>query len=110
MNFSNTALGRFRLIAITEGISYLVLLFIAMPLKYYAEMPSSVTYTGWVHGFLFILYILTLISASLNEKWNWKKTTLAFLASLIPFATFILDKNLRQEERMKNLDDNRVGE
>lgn len=108
MNFSNTPLGRFRVIAIAEGISYLVLLFIAMPLKYWAGFSSAVTYTGWVHGLLFILYILAMISAVFNEKWNTKRTIIAFFASLIPFATFVLERTLRQEERMKNLEEERA--
>lgn len=108
MNFSNTPLGRFRVIAITEGISYLVLLFIAMPLKYLAGFSSAVTYTGWVHGLLFILYILTMISAVFNEKWNTKRTIITFFASLIPFATFVLDRTLRQEERIKILEEERA--
>lgn len=104
MKFTNTPLGRFRLIAITEGISYLVLLFIAMPLKYWGGFSSAVTYTGWVHGLLFILYILTLISAAVNGNWSFKKSFLAFLASLVPFATFVLDKNLKAEERIKEIE------
>ena len=52
LRFSNTDLGRFRLVAISEGISFLLLLFIAMPLKYAAGMPEGVTYVGWAHGLL----------------------------------------------------------
>lgn len=96
--FSNTALGRFRLIAVVEGISYLVLLFIAMPVKYLLDAPAMVTYTGWAHGVLFMLYILALIPARAAGNWGFWKTFIAFIASLIPFATFALDKNLRKEE------------
>lgn len=99
--FTNTPVGRFRLVAIIEGISYLFLLFIAMPLKYMYDAPSMVTYTGWVHGLFFMVYILTLIPASSDNKWGFKKTFLAFMASLIPFATFILDRNLHREEKLK---------
>lgn len=98
--FSNTSLGRFRFIAIAEGISYLILLFIAMPLKYFADMPDAVKYTGWVHGVLFMLYLLTLITAKINLNWSFMKSAIAFLASLIPFGTFILDKSLRKEEKL----------
>lgn len=98
--FSNTPIGRFRLIAVIEGISYLVLLFIAMPLKYWFDAPLYVKYTGWVHGVFFILYLLTLISAKSAGEWGFKKTFIAFLASLIPFATFALDRSLRKEERL----------
>ena len=100
LTFSNTALGRFRLVAISEGISYILLLFIAMPLKYIAGWPEGVTYVGWVHGLLFMLYILALISVKFNLNWGFKKTAIAFLASLIPFGTFILDKSLQKEEKL----------
>lgn len=99
MKFTNTPLGRFRLVAIMEGISYLVLLCIAMPLKYMAGMEKAVTYTGWAHGILFMLYIYTLISVCLDRRWNFKKTFLAFIASLIPFATFVFDRNWKAEEK-----------
>ncbi len=98
--FSNTAIGRFRLVAISEGFSYILLLFIAMPLKYLAGWPHGVTYVGWIHGLLFVLYILTLVTVKFSLNWGFKKTVIAFLASLIPFATFILDKSLRKEEKL----------
>ena len=92
--FSNTPVGRFRFIAVLEGISYLILLFIAMPLKYFFEMPSVVTYTGWVHGVLFMLFLLTLTGAASNQNWSFGKSFVAFLTSLIPFATFPLERRL----------------
>jgi len=98
LQFTNSPIGRLRFMGIAEGISYLVLLFIAMPVKYMAGNPNLVLYTGWVHGLLFILYILALISVKINLEWKFRKTMIAFLASLIPFGTFILDKSLRKEE------------
>jgi integral membrane protein len=84
---------------IAEGISFILLLFIAMPVKYLAGNPGLVWYVGWVHGLLFMLYILALITVKINLEWKFKKTAIAFLASLLPFGTFILDKSLRKEER-----------
>ena len=98
--YSNTSLGRFRLVAISEGISYMLLLFIAMPLKYMADIPDAVKYTGWVHGILFMVYILALISVKIERNWSIAKTALAFVISLIPFAAFIFDKSLRREESL----------
>ena len=69
-----------------------------MPLKYFAGMPDVVKYTGWVHGILFMLYILTLINAKFDLNWGFKKVFIAFMASLLPFATFILDRSLRKDE------------
>lgn len=98
--FSNSPLGRFRMAGIAEGISFITLLFIAMPLKYIAGDPRAVLYVGWVHGLLFVIYILTLIIVAIKLDWKFKKTVIAFLASLVPFGTFIMDKSLRREERM----------
>ena len=100
LQFSNTAIGRLRLIGISEGISYLLLLSIAMPLKYFAGLPEAVKYTGWVHGLLFILYVIALIQVKVSLHWSLKKTAIAFIASLLPFGTFILDKQWREEEKI----------
>ena len=99
LQISNTAIGRLRLAGISEGISYILLLFIAMPLKYVAQLPSAVWYIGWIHGILFMLFILALIYATITLEWKFKKVLLAFIAALLPFGTFILDKSLRKEER-----------
>lgn len=98
--FSNSPLGRFRMAGIAEGISFITLLFIAMPLKYIAGDPRAVLYVGWVHGLLFMIYILTLIIVAIKLDWKLKKTVIAFLASLVPFGTFIMDKSLRREEKL----------
>jgi len=92
-------IGRLRMAGIAEGISFILLLFIAMPVKYLAGNPTLVWYMGWVHGLLFMLYILALIAVKINLEWKFKKTAIVFLASLIPFGTFILDKSLRKEEK-----------
>lgn len=93
-----TSLSRFRIIGIAEGISFLILLAIAMPLKYYAGLPLAVKYTGWVHGLLFILYVIALAQVSISKKWPLLKIIIAFGASLIPFGTIILDSRLKKEE------------
>lgn len=90
------ALGRFRLIALLEGTSYLLLLFIAMPLKYMMDMPQMVTWVGRAHGLLFVLYVLAGISVAIDRRWSVKLMAGAFVASLIPFATFYLDVWLRR--------------
>lgn len=88
----------FRKVAFAEGLSYILLLFIAMPLKYWAGMPLAVKYTGWAHGLLFVLYAVCLIMAWQERKWSFGKATLIFVASLLPFAPFIVDKRLKDEE------------
>ena len=98
--FSNTALGGFRRAAIMEGVSFLLLLFIGMPMKYIAHLPQGVKVFGWMHGLLFIIYIVCLIRVKITRDWSFIKTLVAFVASLLPFGTFILDVKLRKEEKI----------
>lgn len=90
-------LKRFRQVAVLEGISYLLLLFIAMPLKYFAGLPEAVKYTGWAHGVLFVLYGLMLIQCWQHYNWKFSKAALVFAASLLPFAPFYVDKKLKED-------------
>ena len=84
-------LSIFRITALLEGISFLVLLGIAMPLKYYFEQPEPVKIVGMAHGVLFVLYVILLLVVHLKYKWSISKTVLAFIASFLPFGTFIAD-------------------
>ena len=95
----SSALGRFRTIAIIEGISFLVLLFIAMPLKYFAGIPEVVTWVGWGHGILFVLYMIAGLDVRRALNWGMKKVIPAVLAAFIPFGPFLLDKKLLREEK-----------
>lgn len=92
------ALDRFRRIAFWEGVSYLVLLLVAMPLKYLAGEPMPVKAAGWTHGLLFIAYVVLLAQAAWLLRWRPSKSGLAFLAALVPFATFYLERSLRREQ------------
>ncbi|QCR23059.1 DUF3817 domain-containing protein [Pontibacter sp. SGAir0037] len=97
-----TPISRFRTIGIYEGISALVLFFVAMPLKYLAGIPEAVKYVGWAHGVLFILYIMALLQVTLVHRWSVLKVAAGVLASLIPFGPFILDARLlKNEEKAK---------
>lgn len=84
-----------------EGISYLLLLGVAMPLKYIGGYNKAVTIAGSIHGFLFVLFIGALFLAARKRKWDYEKTAFAFMASIIPFGTFYLDKKLRKEEGVR---------
>lgn len=86
-----SALGRLRVIAFLEGVSYLILLGIAMPLKYLAGIPEAVRVVGMAHGVLFVLFVILLIQVAVERSWSFKKTFLSFLSSLIPFGTFYAD-------------------
>ena len=90
----------FRRIAIAEGISFLVLLLIAMPLKYFAHQPLAVTIAGSIHGILFISFIILALEYKSAAGKNIKWFALAFMASILPFGTFVLDKSLKKEEQV----------
>ncbi len=83
-----------RIIGIIEGLSYILLLFICMPLKYIWQMPAPVKYNGWLHGVLFVGYGLFLIIVWMQQKWTFQKFIVGGIASLIPFGTFWFDKKI----------------
>ncbi|GAA4784695.1 DUF3817 domain-containing protein [Olivibacter ginsenosidimutans] len=97
-SISNSTLHRFEKIALLEGISFLLLVCIAMPLKYWADFPIAVKYAGWLHGVLFIAYFFTLIQCWIAYDWKFGRVILFFIASLIPFAPFFVEKKLKKEE------------
>lgn len=93
-----TSLGRLRFIGWWEGVSFLLLLVVAMPLKYLAGEPDAVRIVGMAHGVLFLLYVAAAMHAALEHHWSWKRTALVLLASVLPAGPFIVDaKILRQE-------------
>lgn len=96
MKTENKTVAWFRKIAIIEGISFLLLLLIAMPLKYLADIPEPVTYIGWAHGILFVAFlVLALITKQvLNKNFFW--LVKAFLASIIPFGTFVFERGMKK--------------
>jgi integral membrane protein len=87
---------RLRRIAWLEGISFLVLLGIAMPLKYWGGMPAAVLVVGWVHGVLFVLFCWALLRAMQAADWPLRRGALVFVAALVPFGPFVIDGRLRQ--------------
>jgi len=91
MNLLKTEIGRLRIIAFIEGMSFLLILFITMPLKYLMDMPEPNKVVGVFHGVLFILYIIAVIQGKFSFNWNGKTTFLALVASVIPFGTFWAD-------------------
>lgn len=95
-----TPIGRLRLIAILEGVSYL-LLAITMPLKYFLDIPEPNFVVGMAHGWLFILYIALCLQNTRIYHWNIKITLLILAASLIPFATFFADSILFKPTEQK---------
>lgn len=94
-NLFKTNIGRLRIIGFLEGVSLLVLVFIAVPMKYYFENPSLTKTLGPVHGALFILFIINTLSVSIEQDWKFQTTTWkVILACFIPFGTFFIDKTI----------------
>ena len=87
-----------RKIGIAEGVSFLILLLIAMPLKYWFGQPLAVKYTGWAHGFLFVSYVALAFYAKETYNWPFKKFILAFMAAWLPLGTFFFDASLKKDE------------
>ena len=94
-----TAIGRLRLAGILEAVSFLVLLGIAVPLKYYAGQPAAVRIVGFLHGQLFVIYLVTIVNVWIERRWSLLRASVAVLAAVVPFGLFILDAKLREEAR-----------
>lgn len=90
-------LKQFRWVALLEGLSFVLLLFVAMPLKYWAGLPLAVRIVGSVHGLLFVAFLAALFRAALERDWPVRRWGLALLSSLVPFGTFVFDRSLRRE-------------
>jgi len=86
------------MIALAEGTSFLILLFIAMPMKYMMGMPLAVRVVGSIHGILFLLYVARLATLRSTYQWDNRFSLQAFAASILPFGTFLFDKYLREKE------------
>jgi integral membrane protein len=84
-----------RFLTIAEAISYLLLLVVAMPLKYVWHLPIAVQITGPIHGILFLAFAYALCQAYLLAQWPLSRAILLFLASFIPIVPFFLDGRLR---------------
>lgn len=91
-------IGFLRVVGWLEGISYLVLLGIAMPLKYFFAQPLPVRYTGMIHGVLFIVFVYALLTAALKHKWSLPRTAIIFGTSLIPFGPLLIENTLKRAE------------
>lgn len=90
--------GRMRWVGMLEGVSFLLLMGVGMPLKYFAGMPEAVKYTGWIHGLLFIGYCLAILNALVAGRISFKDSVIAFMASLVPFGPFIVDRRFAADE------------
>jgi integral membrane protein len=82
----------------TEAVSFLLLLGIAMPLKYLAGQPLAVKIVGWAHGVLFVIFGLALLRVWITARWPFLRVVAVFIAALLPFGPFVIDRRMRAWE------------
>ena len=88
-----------RLAGLVEAASFLVLLGVAMPLKYLAGKPEAVKVVGWVHGVLFVVFCLALLRTLVLARWPVGRAAMVFVAALLPFGPFVVDRRMKAYER-----------
>jgi integral membrane protein len=94
------ALKTLTIVGFVEGISFLLLIFIAMPLKYMLGLPTAVSWIGSIHGFLFLAYITVLIIVIYRLKLSFSYFFLGFIAAIIPFGPFVFDRYIKKKLHM----------
>jgi integral membrane protein len=97
-----------RLAGLVEAVSFLVLLFVAMPLKYLAGFPVAVKAVGWVHGVLFIVFCAALLVTAVVARWPLGRAALVFVAALLPFGPFVIDRRMKRYDAEVRQDDRPV--
>ena len=95
----NPPIGRLRLIGWVEGVSFILLLGIAMPLKYIWGEPLAVRIVGGAHGALWMALCVALADTRKQEGWSWQQLAVPFVASMVPFCPFLIDRRLREAEQ-----------
>jgi len=87
-------IGTLRIIGVLEGISYILLLGICMPLKYVLDIPEPTRPVGMAHGLLFVAYCLLVLIVAKPKQWTFSTIFWALIASILPFGTFVADKKI----------------
>ena len=91
----STPIGRLRLTGMIEGLSFIVLLFVAMPIKYIGGDPTWVRHVGMTHGLLFMTFCIVLYDAKDSQDWTTRQSLIPLVAALLPFGPFIIDRRLK---------------
>lgn len=91
-----------RFVGFLEAISFLLLLFIAMPVKYMLDNPILVKYVGMGHGVLFVVFLAVLFVVCEKQKWAIKMFILGLIAAILPFGPFAFDRKLKKLENAEN--------
>jgi integral membrane protein len=89
-------LRNFRIVALLEATSFLLLLLVAMPLKYGADQPIAVEIMGPIHGVLFIAYVIMVLAIRDEMSWNLKTSVLVLLGAVVPFGGYVVDRWLER--------------
>lgn len=87
-------LGRLRVIAWLEGWSLLLLMFVAMPVKYLMDVPEATQAIGMIHGILFVMFITATLVISIIQRWNLGRIFIVMASSFVPFGTFYVDRKI----------------
>ena len=91
---TNAALTRFRVMAWVTGLMLLILVFVAMPMKYIGDDDSLVRFVGVAHGWLYIAYLITALTLAYQARWRPLRTLLVLLAGTVPFASFVAERKV----------------
>ncbi len=92
---------RYRILAFITGVLLVLLVFVALPMKYLAHNEGPVSLIGTAHGFLFMVYLVTALDLGVRLRWAWLKLGLVMLAGTIPFASFVTERRARHEVRAR---------
>ncbi|HEX8093917.1 DUF3817 domain-containing protein [Jatrophihabitans sp.] len=94
---------RYRILAYVTGTLLVLLVVVAIPLKYLAHHPGPVSVIGTAHGFLFMVYLVTAVDLGIRLRWRWLKLGLVMLAGTIPFASFVAERQAHAEVRSRGV-------
>jgi integral membrane protein len=89
-----SGIGRLRIIAFLEGCSLLLLVFIAMPVKYLFKIPEATQAIGMIHGILFVMFVAATLVIAVLHKWNFGRLCMVMASSIFPFGTFYIDRKI----------------
>ena len=95
---SNPSLLFYRVLAYTVGVGLVILVLVAVPLKYFADSPTLVAIVGPLHGFLYMVYLVAAVNLAFRSRWSPVKTVLVMLAGTIPFVSFVAERKVTADE------------
>ena len=94
---------RYRIMAFSTGVMLVLLVFVAMPIRYLGHNHGPVAVIGTAHGFLFMVYLVTAVDIGIRLRWPWLKLGLVMLAGTVPFASFVAERRAHQDVRSRGV-------